>query len=230
MLFLLGQGSGLGSTPINWSAFMLHLYSRWEYIRCIMKEMLKYVQATICLTTVCLTCNLVYPWGFFWMLFSSLHVMQHLPMSNHIFPFLYSPSHTLLCSVLLWACAAALQTLLKSLSGSALPLFANPSVPVASSSSPFSFLLDIPLAFTILYCHSFKNFLLFLSSCIGCYKHRSIMILIVSMWLAFTWYHLLVSFAEKTSLHLSLWELVFDPVGDTVAYALPLLILMQVNL
>lgn len=36
---------------------------------------------------------------------------------------LYPPPHTLLCSVLLWTCASALQTLLKSLSGLTLPFF-----------------------------------------------------------------------------------------------------------
>lgn len=48
--------------------------------------------------------------------------------------FLSSPSHSLLCSVLLWACASTLQTLLKSLSGSILPSSDNPF-----SSDPFCF-------------------------------------------------------------------------------------------
>lgn len=50
----------------------------------------------------------------------------------------HPPPHSPLCSVLLWACAAALQTHLKSLSGS------NPP-PSASTSRLLSLPLDLPL-------------------------------------------------------------------------------------
>lgn len=92
---------------------------------------------------------------FSWMLFSSPSQPSAMFM---IYPsqissvlFFTPPPRTLLYSVLLRACASALQTLLKSFSGLTLPSPDNPiqSVPLASS-RPFLFLLDLPVMFTTL--------------------------------------------------------------------------------
>lgn len=80
----------------------------------------------------------------------------------------HPPSHSPLCSVLLWACAAALQTHLKSLSGS------NPP-PSASTSRLLSLPLDLPLMP--------QNFLLLLLSDSVCWPSSPEMWL---MWLFFS--------------------------------------------
>lgn len=73
----------------------------------------------------------------------------HLSQISSVLPLLpHPPPCTLLCSVLLWACASALQTLLKSPYGLTLPSFVQQSI-IKRSLWPLLFLLDLPLLFTI---------------------------------------------------------------------------------
>lgn len=97
---------------------------------------------------------------------------QDMYVSNLICYLVYShpPLHFPLCSVLLWACAAALQTHLKSLSGS------NPP-PSPSTSRLLSLPLDLPLIT--------QNFLLLLLSHSVCWSLSPEMWL---MWLFFSLY------------------------------------------
>ncbi len=77
-------------------------------------------------------------------------VQCDLSISNLICFSLYPQPRTPLYSVLLWACASALQTL-RSLSGLILPSSNNPFSPDPfASSQPFLFLLDLFLLFTTL--------------------------------------------------------------------------------
>lgn len=121
--------SGLWSSLIHWSAFFFNSYSIWEYVKCIMED----TRSDVCC-----------PWFlvFLWMLFSSRHsnwvqCLWSFNLKCHLF-FLYSQPPTLLCSVLLWACASAFKTLLKSLSGLTPPSSASswPFLSYAGSSSP----------------------------------------------------------------------------------------------
>ena len=86
------------------------------------------------------------------------------------------PPRTLLCSVLLWACASALQTLLKSLFGLTLPASFFHQLPSAFSSPFSSFLLDLPRTFTIL-CPQEMLLLSLLSSYICCCSLNPFMII-----------------------------------------------------
>lgn len=126
----------------------------------------------------------------------------------------HPPPHTL-CSVLLWACASALQTLLKSLSGSTLPSSDNPFSSVAFASSWLVlFLLDLPLMLTTLLSFFQSVFLFLLYSFICCQSLNSIIILILSfLLLAFTWCHnILQEPFAASKLHLYFG---FDFVEDT---------------
>lgn len=76
-------------------------------------------------------------------MFTIVHIKSHLLFSSPP-----SSPRTLLCSVLLWACASALQTILKYLPGSTLPFLFQLVL----------FLFDLPLMFTN---NSLELFLLF---------------------------------------------------------------------
>lgn len=109
---------------------------------------------------------------FLFVLFNHHPLFIDIYVSNLICYLVYSPlpppTHSPLCSVLLWACAAALQTHLKSLSGS------NPP-PSASTPRLLSLPLDLPLMP--------QNFLLLLLSDSVCWPLSPEMWL---MWLFFS--------------------------------------------
>lgn len=109
--------------------------------------------------------------------------VYNLSISNLVFSFLYSLPHTQLCSVLLWACASALQTLLKSLSGSTRSFVRQSAF--FSSLCFVSSLLHHPARILL------WNFILFLFfSCICCHGLIAIKIWMVSLLsLAFTRCH-----------------------------------------
>lgn len=82
--------------------------------------------------------------------------VYNLSILNLVFSFLYSLPHTQLCSVLLWACASALQTLLKSLSGSTRSSSGSPLSSVPFASSPPFFTTLFAFSCEILYCFCFS--------------------------------------------------------------------------
>lgn len=125
---------------VTYQTYIGRCQARWKKFCLFSSQSCTYFLLNISSDAVFITTQTPFPLS---AMFTIVHIKSHLLFSSPP-----SSPHTLLCSVLLWACASALQTLLKYLPGSTLPFLFQLVL----------FLLDLPLMFTN---NSLELFLLF---------------------------------------------------------------------
>lgn len=125
---------------VTYQTYIGRCQARWEKNCLFSSQSCTYFLLNFSSDAVIITTQTPFPLS---AMFTIVHIKSYLLFSSPP-----SSPHTLLCSVLLWACASALQTLLKYLPGSTLPFLFQLVL----------FLLDLPLMLTN---NSLELFLLF---------------------------------------------------------------------